>query len=259
MTIHTLLGSRIVDLTTPLGPSTPVVPVPEPFAPTAALTFTPVSDFDEHGPGWSWSDITLGEHAGTHVDAPRHWISGRHGRSVDQIPPERLVGPVGVLDCTAAVAENPGYLVTVADLEGWEAEHGQIQPGTWFFVRTGWSSRGDDPARFLNDNVWPGLTLKAAKWLAAHPNVSGLGVEAIGIDGLGAGPDGDDAQDDPGAFGPGHYYLLGSDKYGLTSLRNLDALPATGAWVVVAPLPLVGGTAGPARVFAFVPEGGEGE
>ena len=252
------LGARIVDLTTPLSPTTPVVPVPAPFAPTAGLTFTPVSDFDEHGPGWSWSDITLGEHAGTHVDAPRHWISGRDGRSVDQIPPDRLVGPVAVLDRTAAVDENPGYLVTVADLEDWEAEHGRMQPGTWLLVRTGWSARGEDPERFLNDNVWPGLTLKAAKWLAAHPHLSGLGVEAIGIDGLGR-TDADDAEDDPGAFGPGHYYLLGSDKYGLTSLRNLDALPAAGAWIVVAPLPLVGGTAGPARVFAFVPDGGEPE
>lgn len=251
--------TRIVDLTTPLSPSTPVVPVPEPFAPTAALSFTPVSDFDEHGPGWSWSDITLGEHAGTHVDAPRHWISGREGRSVDQIPPERLVGPVAVLDRTAEVAANPGYLVTVDDLERWEAENGRLLPGTWLLVRTGWSARGDDAESFLNANVWPGLTLKAAKWLAAHPNLSGYGVEAIGIDGLGAGPDADDAEDDPGAFGPGHYYLLGADKYGLTSLRGLEQLPVSGAWIVVAPLPLVGGTAGPARVFAFVPDGGEAE
>jgi len=253
----TFAAARIVDLTTPLSPATPVVPVPPPFAPTAPLSFTPLSHFDEHGPGWSWSDLTLGEHAGTHVDAPRHWISGRDGKSVDQIEPERLVGPVAVLDLRARAAADPCTLLGVDDLEAWEAEHGRFAPGTWLLVRTGWSERADDPERFAGAEGWPGMTLAAAKRLAAHPSISGYGVEAIGIDSLGAGPSPDEAEGegdpDPGAFGPGHYYLLGADKYGLTSLRNLDRLPATGAWIVVAPLPIVGGTAGPARVLAFVP------
>lgn len=51
---------------------------------------------------------------------------------------------------------------------------------------------------------------------------------------------------------PAHFHLLGHDKYGLTSLQNLDQLPATGAVIVVAPLPIVGGTGSPTRVFALV-------
>ncbi len=246
--------TKIVDLTTPLSPATPVVPVPPPFAATAPMTSTRVSDFDEDGPGWSWNDITLGEHAGTHVDAPRHWISGRDGKSIDEIEPDRLVGPAAVIDVTGEVNADPGYLLTVKDLTDWEERNGRLAPGSWLLVRTGWSARGDDPKAFLNDHLWPGITLTAAKWLAEHPNLSGYGVEAIGIDSLGSGPENMEDQKDPGAFGPGHYYLLGADKYGLTSLRNLDQLPATGASIVVAPLPIVGGTAGPARVFAFVPQ-----
>ncbi|WP_316575069.1 cyclase family protein [Nocardia canadensis] len=247
----------VIDLTTPLSDATPVVPVPAPFAATAPLTFHPVSNFDEAGPGWKWSDITLGEHAGTHVDAPRHWISGKDGKSVDEIEPTRLVGPVAVIDLTAEVAENQTFLLETGHLEQWEAEFGRFRPGTWVVVRTGWSVHGSDPARFAGPEGWPGISLAAAKWLAGHPNVSGYGVEAIGIDNMGAGPSEEPAaeEQDPGAFGPGHYYLLGADKYGLTSLRNIDRLPAAGAFIVVAPLPLVGGTGAPARVFAFVPRG----
>ena len=45
---------------------------------------------------------------------------------------------------------------------------------------------------------------------------------------------------------------MGADKWGLTSLRNLDRLPATGAVLIVVPLPIVGGSGSPARVLALV-------
>ena len=51
---------------------------------------------------------------------------------------------------------------------------------------------------------------------------------------------------------PVHSFLLGADKYGITSLRQVDKLPVTGAILIVAPLPIVGGTGSPARVFALV-------
>ena len=51
---------------------------------------------------------------------------------------------------------------------------------------------------------------------------------------------------------PCHNLLLGANKWGLTSLRNLDKLPATGALLIVSPLPIVGGSGSPARVLALV-------
>ena len=59
-----------------------------------------MSDFDDDGPMWKWHNIHTGEHTGTHVDAPAHWASGRDGWTVDQIPPERLIGPAAVVDVT---------------------------------------------------------------------------------------------------------------------------------------------------------------
>ena len=51
---------------------------------------------------------------------------------------------------------------------------------------------------------------------------------------------------------PCHTYLLGAGKYGLTQLRNVDRLPARGAVLIVAPLPIVRGSGSPCRVLALV-------
>ncbi len=117
---------RVVDLTQPLSERTPVIQLPPPFANTPPLSRRTLSRYDDAGPAWAWDVLELGEHTGTHLDAPIHWITGRDGEDVGSIPPERLVGPAVVVDRTAAVAEDPGYLLTVADLEGHEAEHGPL-------------------------------------------------------------------------------------------------------------------------------------
>lgn len=241
-------GIEIVDLTTPLRPETPILHLPEPFANTVGLSMNKVSNFDDDGPGWSWNDLTLGEHAGTHVDAPVHWASGKHGRSIDEIPPSRLVGPIVVIDKTAESANDPDFLLEPEHLEAFLNKHGDFEHGTWLILKTGWSAYGEDPDEFANvdDNGshTPGVSVDGAKWIARNPAISGFGVETVGVDAGGA------AVFDP--MFPVHHYLLGADKYGLTSLRNIDALPETGATIVVAPLPIVGGTGSPARAYALV-------
>jgi kynurenine formamidase len=239
---------EVVDLTQPLSETTPVLVLPEPFANTPHLSRRRLSRFDDAGPAWAWDVLELGEHTGTHLDAPVHWITGRDGSDVASIPPSQLVGPAVVIDRTAEVAADAGYLLTVADLEGFEAEHGAIPDGAWVFFRTGWAARAADEAAFLNAGpegpVTPGPDVEAARWLAEHPGIVGYGVETVGIDAGAAGGF------DPGF--PVHNFLLGAGRYGLTQLANLDALPATGAVVVVAPLKLVDGTGSPSRVLAFV-------
>jgi kynurenine formamidase len=240
---------EIVDLTQPLSETTPVLVLPAPFANTPHLSRRQLSRFDEAGPAWAWDVLELGEHTGTHLDAPVHWITGRDGDDVASIPPARLVGPAVVIDRAAQVADDPGYLLTAADLDAHEAEHGAIGEGSWVFLRTGWSARASDEAAFLNAGpagpVTPGPDVEAARWLAEHPGVVGFGVETVGIDAGAAGGF------DPGF--PAHNFLLGAGRYGLTQLANLDGLPLTGALVVVAPLKLVDGTGSPSRVLAFVP------
>jgi kynurenine formamidase len=197
---------------------------------------------------WKWHNIHTGEHTGTHVDAPAHWVTGRDGWTVDQVPPQRLIGPAVVVDVTTAVSTDPDFLLEPEHLQGWEEEHGRIPDGAWLLLRTGWSVRGGSQDAFLNaDDAGPhtpGPSVAASRWLADERGITGFGVETVGIDAGQAGGM------DP-AF-PAHHFLLGAGKLGLTQLQQLDRLPPTGALVLVQPLRLVGGTGSPARVLAFV-------
>lgn len=239
---------RVVDLTTPLQASTPTLRLPAPFANLIDFSLETVSEYDEPGPFWKHANIHTGEHVGTHLDAPCHWISGREGHDVSSIPPARLVGPAVVIDVVAEVEQNPDFLLDVADVQAWEAEHGAFEPGTWLLLRTGWDTRGHSQDAFLNADETgshtPGFTAECAAWLATRAELSGVGVETVGID-AGRG-----AELDP-PF-PMHFHLLGADKYGITSLKNLAELPTRGAAIIVAPLPIVGGTGSPTRVYALV-------
>lgn len=255
MTITNILESitsgslKIVDLTNTLSSSTPTLELPDPFANLIDFSTETVSEYNEPGPFWKHQNIHTGEHVGTHIDAPVHWISGRDGHDVSTLPVERLFGPAVVLDLTEKVEQNPDYLIQISDIQEWEEVNGKLPDNSWLLLRTGWDKYSHDQKAFLNadDNGshTPGLSAEASEWLATETNISGIGVDTVGID-AGRG-----AELDP-PF-PAHYHLLGNDKYGVTSLQNLDQLPATGALLIVAPLPIVGGTGSPSRIFALVP------
>jgi kynurenine formamidase len=242
---------RVLDLTQPLSERTPVLQLPPPFVNTPGLSRRPLSRYDERGPAWAWDALELGEHVGTHFDAPIHWITGRDGEDVASVPPARLVGPAVVIDKSAEAAADPDYLLTVEDVRAFEAERGPLPAGGWLLLRTGWDARASDQVAFLNvvdgQPRTPGPDAACARWLAEEAPIVGLGVETVGTDAGGAG-----GFDPP--F-PVHSFLLGAGKYGMTQLANLAQLPPTGAIVVVAPLRLVDGTGSPARVLALVPAG----
>lgn len=239
---------EILDLTTRLSSDTPTLRLPEPFTHPIDFRLEQVSAYDESGPYWRHHNIHTGEHIGTHLDAPIHWVTGKDGLDVSQIPMNRLVGPAAVIDVSAEVAKDPDFLLEVDHIRAWEAEHGSLPNGSWLLLRTGWDQYGHDRELFLNTDEdgshTPGISADCARWLAEDSPVSGIGVETVGIDA------GNALHLDP-PF-PVHHHLLGNDRYGVTSLRNLAHLPPTGAVVVVSPLPIVHGTGSPARVIAFV-------
>jgi kynurenine formamidase len=240
---------RIVDLTQPLGPQTPVIGLPDIFAPSPGVTIDVISKYDEHGPAWYWNTVRFGEHTGTHFDSPVHWITGRDlpDNTCDTIPIERFVGPACVIDITAEVAANPDFLLTHGRIEQWEQQHGRIPARSWVLLRTDWSQRVG-PA-FLNVESdgphTPGFDARASRMLAEERDVLGVGVETIGTDAGLAG------RFDP-PF-PNHNIMHGAGKFGLASLCNLDQLPPTGAIVIAAPLKIVGGSGSPLRVIAIAP------
>jgi kynurenine formamidase len=248
--LHDLLGAldsgrlEVVDLTAPLRSTTPVLQLPEPFRNTVNFRLEQISRYDDDGPAWYWNDIHTGEHTGTHFDAPVHWVTGQDGQDVSQVAPGRLVGPAVVLDFAAQVATDPDFLLEIEHVRAWQDEHGPLPDGGWLLYRTGWDARSDDQASFLNDGHSPGISGKCARWLAEQTPIIGVGVETVGTDAGAA-----HSFDPP--F-PCHSSLLGAGKYGLTQLRNLSVLPATGAVLLAGPLPIVGGSGSPARVLALV-------
>lgn len=239
---------EVVDLTAPLSESTPILMLPEPFGQTATFQLEQISRYDDRGPAWYWNNFRTGEHTGTHLDAPIHWVTGQDKDDVSQVPARRLVAPAAVLDFSDRAAADPDWLLELDDIKGWETEHGTLPDGGWLLLRTGWDARSHDQREFLNaDDTGPhtpGISVECARWLADEAPIIGVGVETVGTDAGAA------HSFDP-AF-PCHQFLLGADKYGLTQLQNLVRLPPTGAVVLAAPLPIVGGSGSPARVLALV-------
>lgn len=241
---------RVLDLTHTLSEEFPALVLPPQFGQVWAFKQERISHYDEAGPGWYWNNFSLGEHTGTHFDAPAHWVTGKDhpNNTVDTIDARNFIAPAVVVDASAEVTGNNDWLLTVDFLKAWEAKHGRIPVGAWLLFRTGWAKRIADPASFLNlrdDGAHtPGPTQETVEWLIKERNVFGFGVETINTD---AGQ----AYNWPVPY-PCHTLMHGANKYGLQCLRNLDQLPPTGAVIVAAPLKLKAGSGSPLRVLALV-------
>lgn len=238
---------EVIDLTAPLSDETPILELPEQFGQTAPFELEEISRYDDRGPAWYWNNFRTGEHTGTHFDAPNHWASGRHLGDIASVPTTALVAPAVVLDVTAQVAADPGFLIEVEHIRALEAEHGPLPEGGWLLCRTGWSARSGQREMINNSTDGPsspGLSAECARWVAQDSVLQGIGVETVGTDaGAAAGFE---------PMFPCHDYLMGADKYGLAQLQNLDQLPVTGAVIVASPLKILGGSGSPARVLALV-------
>ena len=239
---------EVIDLTAPLSSDTPILQLPPPFGNTVNFSLSEISNYDERGPAWYWNDITTGEHTGTHFDAPVHWVSGRDGEDISQVPVSKMIAPAAVLDFSAEAAADPDFLLEIDHVKAWEEANGPLPDGGWLLYRTGWDARSHDQAEFLNANETgphtPGISVACAAWLAQESPVIGLGTETVGTDAGAA-----HSFDPP--F-PCHSSMLGAGKYGLTQLQNLDRLPAQGALVITGPLPILRGSGSPCRALALV-------
>src|SRR5215218_5724124 len=242
---------EVVDLTAPLSAETPVIQLPPQFAQTATFALEELSRYDDRGPAWYWNNFRTGEHTGTHFDAPNHWVTGKDLDDVASVPARQLIGPAVVLDFSDRAAADPDFLLEVEHIREWESAYGPLPEGGWLLYRTGWDARSSSQQEFLNaDDTGPhtpGVSPACARWLGEEAPIIGMGVETVGTDAGAA-----HSFDPP--F-PCHAALMGSGKYGLTQLQNLDRLPPTGVVLVAAPLPIVSGSGSPLRVLALVERG----
>ena len=222
---------RVVDLTQTLDERTALWPGSVPFVADAQ----PEYDVD----GFWWRDLSFPEHSGTHIDAPSHCVPG--GAMVADIPAERLIRPAVTIDARARCGGDPGWVLSAADVEAWEAEHGRVPADSAVLLCTGWDEYVADPPRYLGDPLaFPGFGRDAAELLVER-RAAGLGIDTLSVD-AGAAAD----------F-PVHHTTLRAGFWHLEGLVGLADVPATGATVVAGALRLPGASGTPARVFALVP------
>jgi kynurenine formamidase len=115
--------------------------------------------------------------------------------------------------------------------------------GCLALVHSGWGQHWRDPAAFRNADGagtmrFPAVSEAAARRLIER-GIVGLGLDTLSADN-GAAPS-----------SPCHRVVHAAGGYILENLANLDSLPEQGAFVLVAPIPIAGGTGAPARVLAF--------
>jgi kynurenine formamidase len=183
------------------------------------------------------------EHYGTHLDAPIHFPPGRI--PVDLIPPRQFFGMAVVFDVRAESAADADYLLPPTRISEWEQRHERIPEGAIALLKTGWSSRWPDVPSYRNEDAegrmhFPGFSVEAVERLIER-KVSGIGCDTMSVD-CGAS--------DQFAV---HRLALGAGLYHLENLADLSELPEKGAFLVVAPIKLEGGSGGPVRVFALLP------
>ncbi len=195
------------------------------------------------------NNFSTSEHGGTHLDAPIHFAEGKH--TADQVPLDRLVGPAVVVDVVARADADADYRLDVPALEEWERSNGRIPDGVIVLLRTGWSSRWPDKARYLGTTKtglagvpelhFPGIDSSAARWLAAERRVKAVGIDTPSID------YGQSTTFDT------HRSLFAQNIPAFENVASLERLPPTGAYVVALPMKIRGGSGGPLRIVALVP------
>jgi kynurenine formamidase len=191
--------------------------------------------------GFYSQEWTFGEHSGTHMDAPGHFVTG--GRLSPEITPQELIVPIVVIDISRRAERDADAAVTVDDLRRFERRHGRIPDGALVCMDSGWARKIDDPLEFKGgasfpNYHFPGFGLDAAMWLAERRDVTGIGVDTLSLD--------------PGNSStfPVHVNFLRTDRYGLENLASLDRIPPRGAVAYVGLIPWEEGSGGPCRVIA---------
>lgn len=231
------VAAAVLDLTHALTDHTPQYE----FEAATSLKTEQVAKYEKHG--YAARTITLPEQLGTHIDAPAHIYKGQW--TTDQIPGERLVRPLVVLDVSKKARVNPDYRVSVENIAEYEREHGYIPQGAVVIARTGWDERWNDARAYRNADPdgalhFPGFDPITAKFLVEGRGAVGIGIDTLSVDG-GVSRD----------F-PVHKYMQSKSAYILENVANLWRAPKTGAMLVVAPTKIEGSAGAPVRLLALL-------
>lgn len=236
---------NVVDLTYPFEESTVYWPTEEGFI--FQKVFEGKTD---QGFYYANNKFRAGEHGGTHIDAPIHFFPKRN--TVDKIPLKQLMGTAVLIDVSKRALKNPDYQIFAEDLLEWEKNNGRIPQSAIVLLRTGYGIFYPDPKKYLGTEEkgekavsklhFPGLHPEAARWLLQHRDIKAVGIDTPSID-----------------YGQSksfhtHQVLFEENVPALENLANLHQLPDRNFSVIALPMKIAGGSGGPTRVVAFIPE-----
>lgn len=235
-----LKKQRWIDLTHEVKPSIPYFSAFKPI--TEETLFTVDND------GFFAKEYNIVTQYGTHIDAPIHFANNT--RSLEEISVEELAVPLIVIHKEAAVAENPDFVLTVADIIAFEEEYGQIPAESFVAFASGWSNRWQDTNTFYNKDDQgvahtPGWSLEALQFLHEERHITAIGHETLDTD------SGLDFAKNQGLVA--ELYWLSQNKYQVEVLTNLQAVPATGAIILIGVPKIKAAPGFNARVFAICP------
>ena len=136
--------------------------------------------------------------------------------------------------------------MTRDDVVAWETRHGEIPRGAIVLMRSGWAERWSQGAPYYNEDAdgglhFPGFGAEAARFLVGERSIVGIGVDTGSVD-----PGNSDGF-------PVHGIVNGAGLYHLENLADLSGLPENGAYLIVAPIKIEGGSGGQVRVFGVIP------
>ena len=168
------------------------------------------------------SQVSLGSHCGTHIDAPHHFIDGR--ATVEELPLEALIGPAFVVEHT-----GDGH-ITAADLERFG-----IPADTRRLLAKTRNGRFAEDEEFHTDFI--AFAPDAGEWLVDRGFVL-VGIDYLSIEQF---------------HSPTHEVHLALLRAGVVVLEGLDLRAvAQGRYnVACAPLKMAGAEGAPARVFLW--------
>ena len=221
-----------IDLTHTLSESTPTYPGKTSFSRVVCAYYQA---------GYRIDDIALSTGIGTHMDAPNHFCSD--GIGMEAVPIERCFGEASVLHLSHKVQDNIDYGISRADIEEWEAIHGQIPPGSIVLFHTGWD-RYWGTERFCEPDLnqqchFPGIAEDGALLLVERAPRA-IGIDAMGID-VGI----------ESRF-LAHHILLGAGIPLVENLAHLSDLPPTGSIVYLLPMKIQDAPEAPVRAIAII-------
>src|SRR5262245_27753357 len=149
-----------------------------PNHPQVLVTAFGTHDEVREAEGYKFSSATmalvLGDHAGTHVDAPKHFDADPKAIGIDKVPLENFFTEAVCLDLSHKPLKSD---ISIDDLQKAEAAAGvTIKPKDTVLLHMDFFRRTHGTPGFITD--FPGLTKESATWLG-RKGITQFGVEAV--------------------------------------------------------------------------------